>query len=78
MAEDIGDLEAELLGDSRNSSGCSVCKWLAERDDAEVWDKAFRNPLITKAAIVRGMQRRGATFKATPVAIHEREKHRGL
>ena len=35
MAEDT-DLEAELLADSKTSSGCSVCMWIETRDDAAV------------------------------------------
>jgi hypothetical protein len=77
MAEDVGNLEAELLADSKTSSGCSVCMWLELRDDADLWDKAFANPQITKAAIQRGMMKRGFTGKATPVASHAKEKHRG-
>lgn len=75
MAEDT-DLEAELLADSKTSSGCSVCMWLDGRDDAALWDKAFSNQQITKAAILRGMAKRGFQGKATPVASHHREKHR--
>ena len=75
MTEDI-DLEAELLADSKTSHGCSVCMWLEGRDDAELWDRAFANPQITKAAIERGMAKRGFRGKASPVASHHREKHR--
>jgi hypothetical protein len=75
VAEDT-DLEAELLADSKPSSGCSVCMWLDTRSDAELWDAAFANPQITKAAILRGMARRGFRGKATPVATHANEKHR--
>lgn len=74
-AEDA-DLEAELLADSKPASGCSVCLWIETRDDAAHWDKAFANPQITKAAILRGMTRRGFRGKATPVATHHNEKHR--
>jgi hypothetical protein len=74
-AEDA-DLEAELLADSKTSSGCSVCVWLEGREDADKWDRAFLNPQITKAAILRGMARRGFRGKATPVATHANEKHR--
>ena len=76
MAEDETDLEAELLADSKTSSGCSVCMWLDNRDDAALWDKAFANPQITKAAIERGMVKRGFGGKASPIASHAREKHR--
>ena len=75
-AEDGTDLEAELLADSRTSLGCSVCLWLEGRDDAAKWDKAFANPQITKAALERGMARRGFRGKASPVGTHHREKHR--
>ena len=76
MAEDGTDLEAELLADSKTSSGCSVCMWIESRDDAALWDKAFTNPQITKAALLRGMTKRGFRGKATPVASHHREQHR--
>ena len=75
MAEDI-DLETELLADSKPSSGCSVCQWIHGRDDAEMWDRAFANPQITKAAIQRGMAKRGYRGKASPIANHAREDHR--
>jgi hypothetical protein len=75
VAEDT-DLEAELLADSKTSSGCSVCMWLDGRDDAALWDKAFSNPQITKAAIQRAMAKRGFMGKASPIAGHAKEKHR--
>ena len=75
-AEDGTDLEAELLADSKPASGCSVCTWLDSREDAGMWDRAFANPQITKAAIWRGMSKRGFRGKASPVAAHHREKHR--
>ena len=75
MAEDV-DLEAELLADSKPASGCSVCTWLAGREDAARWDKAFMNPQITKAAIMRGMHKRGFRGKASPVSTHRDENHR--
>ena len=75
MAEDV-DLEAELLADSKPASGCSVCAWLSGRDDADMWDRAFANPQITKAALQRGMARRGFRGKASPVATHRNENHR--
>jgi len=75
-AEEATDLEAELLADSRITTGCAVCSWIADRDDSMKWDRAFQNPRITKAAILRGMARRGFTAKATSVGNHHREKHR--
>ena len=75
-AEDGTDLEAELIADSKNASGCSVCMWLDSRDDAALWDKAFANPAITKAAITRGMRKRGFTGKASPISSHRDGRHR--
>jgi hypothetical protein len=75
VAEDA-DLEAELLADSKPATGCSVCAWISARPDAELWDRAFANPEITKAAILRGMAKRGFRGKATPVGTHDRDNHR--
>lgn len=78
MAEDIGNLEAELLADSRPPTrGCSTCQWLDEQPNPEQWDAAFRNPRITSRAIWRKMASLGFSLSDDPVVTHRSKKHRG-
>ena len=77
MTEDVGDLEAALLAASQPPRGrCKVCDWLEGRDDADQWDRAFRNPNIQGAQITRFMRDRGYGYKNDTVLTHRREQHR--
>ena len=77
MAEDIGSLEAELIADTRpQRRRCVVCIWLESRTDADEWDRAFRNELISARAIQRKMEKLGASWTADPVLTHRNEQHR--
>jgi len=78
MAEDLPDLLDELRADSRAApKGCSVCAWLDEQSNPEVWDSAFRDPQISTAAIHRGMKKRGYLFSEGRLGVHKRAGHRG-
>lgn len=75
MAEDT--LLAELRADSTGSNGqCTVCQWLDRQDNAEVWDKAFRDEQIRPAAIARKMKALGYQYTKAPVESHKRNSHR--
>jgi hypothetical protein len=80
MAEDIGDLEAEIVAMTGfRSISCSVCEWIEEREDAEHWDRILAGPVkrYGHTAIHTAMKKRqyGAR-SAKPIENHRREKHR--
>lgn len=80
MAEDIGDLEAEIRAamTSRPPS-CTVCDWLAEREDAERWDRIFASPrqMYGHKAIWLSMKARGYTAESSkPIETHRQKQHR--
>jgi hypothetical protein len=74
-AEDgLGDLEAELLADSRFQSACVVCDWITEH--GEEWDRHFADGRITAAALWRAMKKRDFAFTDAPVKTHRQKRHR--
>ena len=45
MAEDIGDLEARIRARTATKpSTCSVCEWIAEQTDPDMWDRLMAIP----------------------------------
>ena len=80
MAEDIGDFEAEIRAATRaRSTSCTVCTWIADRDDAERWDAIMAGPTATYGhrAIHSAMKARGYAPESTkPIEAHRQRQHR--
>lgn len=80
MAEDETDFEAEIrAATSARSTTCTVCDWIADRDDADRWDAIMAAPTRTYGhrAIHAAMRIRGygpATSK--PIESHRQRQHR--
>jgi hypothetical protein len=76
VAEDT--LLAELRAESNvQIHGCSTCLWIAEQDNADTWDAAFRDPEITTTAIYKRMVKLGYKQSIAPAKTHRQSKHRG-
>lgn len=80
MAEDIGNLEAEIVAATGfRSSTCSVCEWVEGRDDADEWDRILAGPVSRYGhrAIYAAMRARQYGARSSkPIEQHRREHHR--
>lgn len=78
MAAEDADLFTEITEDSRRKGTCSVCEWIAARDDADEWDKVIALPWqqANSNAIWRAMSKRGFQRGAKVIDDHRKKGHR--
>lgn len=78
--ETTGDFEAEIRAATGiRPSSCTVCDWIAERDDADRWDAIMAGPtrIYGHKAILKSMKDRGYTaVSAKPIESHRQRQHR--
>jgi hypothetical protein len=78
-AEEAGvSLLDEVREDSRRKGSCSVCDWIAARDDADEWDAVMALPSkdANNKAVYRAMAKRGYQRGDKTVEDHRKKGHR--
>ena len=74
------DFEAEIRAATVvRSTSCTVCNWLADRDDAERWDAIMAGPtkVYGHRAIHASMKSRGYVPESSkPIESHRQRQHR--
>ena len=81
MAEDADGTPSildEVIEGSKRRGTCSVCDWLAGRDDASEWDAVMALPWqqANSRAIYRAMAKRGYERGDKTVEDHRKKGHR--
>lgn len=78
-AEDPRSIEDRIRArSSRRSTTCSVCSWLANRDDGEFWDRMMRLPKeeAQHVAIYEEMAALGFPRGYKTIESHRKQGHR--
>jgi hypothetical protein len=69
-------LREEIAADNKKKGqGCTVCAWLAGREDADEWREVYADDELNHHAVWRAMKRRGYPNSTKPIESHRKERH---